>query len=131
MAVDSNTSLETHPTGTTNVVGIVNANWQALIAIFNPALASADSRFQLIWKALCRAGTLPTKPARPEYVIGSPSKATARLVHDSLTYGATLTLDSAGPVNQSVTLTGDVTIAFNSISEGREITLIMEASGST
>ena len=42
MAIQTNTRLESTETGVTNQAGVINANWQQLELIFNPANASHD-----------------------------------------------------------------------------------------
>lgn len=127
MAIDANTGIEDHPDSTVAVNTIVNNNWSALKWIFNPALTSGDSRFALIWKVLVRSGTLPTTAARAEY-IPAQSKAVSRLVHASLVYAGALSVPTDGALNLSCTLTGDPTVTFTPMVEGREVTLIFTAS---
>lgn len=130
MALLTNTLLETTPVGTTNLAGIINANWSVLEALFNPALSSGDARYNAFWKAITRNATLPTVPSRIEYSPAS-GKPVARAGHATITYASTINVASQGAIVQSCTLTGDVTVAFDSIVEGRIVDLILEASGGT
>lgn len=128
MAVLTHTLLETTPIGTTNLAGIINANWSVIEAMMNPALSSGDSRYNLPWKTLTRNGTLPTGQARLEWD-NANAKAISRLALATITYAASITVASQGALIQSCTLTGNVTVAFDAVAAGRVVDLVLEASG--
>ena len=54
MAVLTNTKLETHPATTASKNSVINANWQQLENIFNPALATSNPVYALLLKALVK-----------------------------------------------------------------------------
>lgn len=130
MAILTNTLLETTPVGTTNLAGIINANWSIIEAMMNPALSSGDARYNLPWKALTRNGTLPTGQARLEWDAAN-TKAISRLAQAVITYAATITVASQGALCQYCALTGNVTVQFDTIAAGRSVELLLEADGST
>lgn len=122
------TKTETHPLGTSNVLGIINANWQAIENVFDPALSSADSRYNAFIKALMRNATLPTGQASLEWDAAN-SKVITRLKASTTTYAATITAISQGAATQYCALTGNVTVAFDTIAAGRTVELLLEATG--
>lgn len=130
MALLTNTLLETTPVGTTNLAGIINANWSIIEALFNPALSSGDSRYNAFLKALCRNGTLPASQSRLEWD-NSNSKIIARPTQSVITYSATITVLTQGGLSQYCALTGDVTVGFDAIVAGRTVELLLESDGST
>lgn len=128
MAILSNSQIETTPVGTTNLAGIINANWSVLEAIFNPALSGADARFNLFWKCITRNATLPTGQAVLEWD-NANVKAITRLALASITYAGTITVNSQGALVQSCAVTGNLTVAFDTIAAGRIVELVLEATG--
>lgn len=129
MATLPNTGLETHPAGTTNVGGIINANWDTLEALFNPALSSGDPFYNALAKALTRNATLPTTPAALEW--GPATKPIFRPVLQAVTYAGTVDLPATGPRNTIIALTGDIVITISALAAGREFNLIMQADGTS
>lgn len=128
MSLQPITKTETHPLGTSNVLGIINANWEALEAIFNPALTSGDSRYNAFIKALMRSATLPTGQADLEWD-NTNQKMIARLMVSTTTYASTITVLSQGAATQYCALTGNVIVAFDAIAAGRTVELLLEATG--
>lgn len=128
MATLTTTLLETTPVGTTNLAGVINANWSVIEALFNPALSSGDSRYNAFLKALCRNATLPASQARLEWD-NANTKVIARPTQAVITYAATITALSQGALNQYCALTGNVTVAFDAIAAGRSLDLLLEATG--
>lgn len=130
MAVQTNTRLETHPAGSTNVGGIINGNWLQLEAIFNPALSAANAVFHIVWRAFLRySGAVPTTAAR----ITWDATAGKWIIREGLAAIAS----SAGPnidfngaeVQQIATLAHAPTFTFSNLTEGRTVTLILTADG--
>lgn len=107
MALLPYTGLETHPTGTVNVTGIINGDWETIERIFNPALSSASPQHGVIWRALGGQAGLTT-----------------------ITYAASVDLDleASYPVNL-LALTGNVTIAFTGKAAGRHRWIALQADG--
>lgn len=130
MATLTNTLLETTPVGTTNLAGIINANWSVIEAAFNPSLSSGDARYNLFLKALTRNGTLPSSQARLEWD-NTNGKVITRPTQAVITYGATITVASQGALTQYCALTGNVTVAFDTIAAGRSVELLLESDTSS
>lgn len=130
MASLTNTLLETTAVGTTNLAGIINANWSVLESIFNPALSSGDARYNLFWKCLTRNATLPASQARLEWD-NTNTKAISRPTQAVLTYAATITVLTQGALCQYCALTGNVTVAFDTIAAGRTVELLLESDASS
>lgn len=129
MALLTNTLLETTPVGTTNLAGIINANWSVLEALFNPALSSGDARYNAFLKALTR-NALPASQSRLEWD-NTNSKIISRPTQAVISYAATITVASQGALCQYCALTGNVTVQFDTIAAGRSVELLLEADGST
>jgi hypothetical protein len=131
MALLPNTGLEDHPAGTTNVGGIINGNWERIDELFDPALATTDPNYNFLSQALTR-GALPTTNARLEWdnALATP-KPFWRKFYEAITYAATVTFDMKGGVYQEVTATGNLIIALSNLAPGRELTVIITASGGT
>lgn len=130
MALLTNTLLETTPVGTTNLAGIINANWSIIEALFNPSLSSGDARYNLPLKTLCRNGTLPASQARLEWDHAN-QKVISRVTQSVITYAATITVQSQGAGLQYCALTGNVTVAFDTIAAGRSVELLLESDASS
>ena len=128
MALLPNTGLETHPAGTTNVGGIINANWTALDALHDPALGGGDPMHNAFAKAIARSATLPTGPATLEW---GTTKPVWRPHLASVAYAGTVDLPATGPQNTLIALTGDITITLSALAAGREFSVIMQADAST
>lgn len=103
------TKLTTHPEGSLNLGGVINANWETLEEIMDPATADTSPVFGVLLNAMRGQG--------------SP-------VVDH-TYAASVDLDFTDPLLQRIVLTGDVTLTFSELGLSRGIVLLLEASGAT
>lgn len=131
MATLSPTTLESTPSGSTNLGAIIDGNWTILNSLFDPSLSSGSALYNVVVAALIKSATMPTGPARLEWRPGSPSKPAFRLVYSAVTYSGTLTIAPATAINQYVAVTGNPTISFSTFAAGDDWTLILEASGGT
>lgn len=127
--IQPNTGIETHPAGTTNVGGIINANWERIEELFSPTLSGSDPNASAFAKALVRSNTLPTTPARLEWDTAA-NKPIFRPVLTSPAYSGTLALDANGAINVFQALAGDLTVSFTDLAAGREFGVILEADAS-
>lgn len=127
MAILTYTSLETHPTGTTGINGILNGNWERLEALFNPALAGADAGYLSFQKAFLRDAL--SSPATGTTIWWGGSKFTSRAPDASVSYSGTTNLDLQGAAQQRIALTGDVTLTTSNRAAGVSLRVILEADG--
>lgn len=130
MALQTNTQLETHPAGTTNVGGIINGNWQQIEAIFNPALSALNAVYHLVWRAFLRyAGAVPTTAARITWDAAA-GKWIIREGLAAIASSAAPNVDFNGAeVQQIATLAHAPTFTFSNLTAGRNVTLILTADG--
>jgi hypothetical protein len=127
MAVLPNTSIETHPTGTTGVNGILNGNWERLDALFDPALSSGDAGYLSIQKAFLRSTLSGTATGAVIWWAGT--KFAVRAADAAVTYAGTTNLDLQGAAQQRIALTGDVTITTSNRAAGVALRVILQADG--
>lgn len=100
--------LVTHPEGTINLGGLINANWETLEAIFDPATTNSSPVYGVILAALRGQGQQV----------------------ETLTYAATVDLDFQGAGLQFLDIDGgDVTFAFDNHGVGRSMILLLTATG--
>lgn len=111
MAILTNTELESHPVNTTGLNGIINGNWERIEAIISGAI-TAGRDGQIGWD-----GTAKTFVARP---------ASA-----ALSYAASVQIDFQAALQQTIALTGDLTLTQANVAAGRRVTVILDADGST
>lgn len=128
MSLLSPTGLEDHPNGTTNVGGIVNANWQRLNELFDPALAGADPAINAFLAALLRAA-LPTGADAALWWNNATSRLVSRPGHAAVTYSASLNFSMLGALIQTVGLTGDLDVNLTNVAAGRTVEVILTADG--
>lgn len=129
MALLPNTSIETHPTGTTGINGILNGNWERLDALFNPALSSGDAGYLSFQKAFLRSALAGV--ATGASIWWSGSKFSIRVGDSVVTYAGTTNLDLQGATQQRIALTGDITITTSNRAAGVALRVILQADGTT
>ncbi len=111
MANLPSTDLESHPTGTTGLNGIINSNWERLEAIFSPLATDPGSDIQIGWDA-------------------SAKTFMVRKATETLSYAASVSISALGAMTQILNLTGDVTLTTANLEAGRKISLVIAADGS-
>lgn len=105
MASLPTTALENHPVGTTGLNGLINGNWERLEAILLPIAANGLNGF-IGWDA-------------------SGKKFTSRAAQAALTYAASMSLNLAGAMVQTLTLTGNVTFATSNLTAGATLRVVI------
>jgi len=125
MALLPNTELESHPTGTTGINGILNANWERLEALFDPALSSGNTGYLSIQKAFLRSTLASVQTGTTVWWKGGTF--TTRAADAVLTYAATTNIDIQGSTQQRLALTGDVTITTSNRAAGIAMRCVITA----
>ena len=113
--------LEETPAGTTNVLGVVNSNWQQLEAIFNPTAGSV-----IAYKAVAQQAT----PARGDRITWGASAPLTVPAFLDVTYAASINVEFEAASLQRVALTGDLTLVFPTKFEGAKTALVLESDAS-
>ena len=109
MAILPKTGLETHPTGTINIGGIINGNWSIIEALFNPELDSDEGQYGAVWEALAGQSGMTT-----------------------IAYSASVNLDLSSATREicQITLAGALTVAVTNKAAGRHRWLVIRGDGS-
>jgi hypothetical protein len=105
MAIQPNTGLETHPSGTTNPNGIITGNWEQIERLFDPETSWTDDYANTVRDAILKDGT------------------------EALTDGAAVEIDMAKQPIKTLAITQNTTFTIANPKKGARVLLEMTATG--